>query len=229
MTQDRLESPPSTDSIYLASSVEEVEEARPILTGDVFEELDIPGVDQVGYGMIVTHPCSMRADGVRLSDKLLIARVAHSTVIPFSRWETGHFKVMPLPDLMGQHHSVLLDEIGRVSSSALYNRKRVACLSPFGINLLQQRFIWHLTRFLVPTYLLGKAAEGVFEEVDLCEEWVSFVRRAGGDVSSAPVEFHGWIRSEDDSGVMRQERLSEPQQRAVIRKQMRNYLAKEYG
>ena len=82
MTQEFLESPASIDEIYLAKSPGEVENARPYLTGDIFRKVQIPGVERTGHGIVLTHPCSMRSDGVNLADKLLMASVVESNEIP---------------------------------------------------------------------------------------------------------------------------------------------------
>ena len=153
-----------------------------------------------------------------------MVRVSPSEEIPFGKWRTGHFKVMPLPGLMGEHHSARFDEMGLVEVVALPTTGRVACMTPYGINLLQQRFIWHLTRFLVPTHRLGEASEAVFEEADKEEEWVANAIGKSQDPLEATQAIHDWVRSADDSGVVRQKQLEEPQKRAGLRRQMRIHL-----
>ncbi len=223
MTDDALEAPASAEDLYLASAPDDVEPARPILTGDVFNAIEIPGTPSVGLAIVLTHPCSMRRDGVNLAERLLMATVKESLEIPLHKWSSGHFKVMPLPGLLGSHHSAFLDEIGLVASEALTNAERVACLTPFGINLLQQRFVWHLTRFLAPTHRLGEASEAVFEEADLCEEWVAASTVVGASPAEAANSFHDWIR-ESDGSASRQALLVEPQRRAGVRRDMRDRL-----
>ena len=229
MTQEGLEYPSSLDEIYLARSPSEVERARPFLTGDVFRDITIPGVDNTGQGIIITHPCSMRSDGVELAEKLLVARVSPSTEIPLKGWGKGYFNVMPLPGMMDEHWSAKFNEIGLVRSEHLLSSERIACLTPYGINLLQQKFIWYLTRFLVETHRLSEVAEAVFEEAELCEEWVVAVRETGSDEQQAARSFHEWIRSKDSAGNRRQELLADPQQRAGIRRQMKQHLAEHCG
>lgn len=219
-----LEYPSSVEDLYLASSREEVERSRPVLTGDVFEGVTIPGVDERDYALILTHPCSMRKDGVNLVDRLLMARVTEAPDLPLPDWATGHFKVMPLPALIGRSYAARFDEIGLVQSSQVQDSRRVACLTPFGINLLQQRFIWHLTRFLAPTHRLNEASASVFEEADLCEEWVMVSTEQGRTAHQAETDFHEWIRTEDESGTRRQSDLADPQRRAGIRREMRRHL-----
>lgn len=229
MTGDTLESPSSAEALYLAASPDQVDFARPVMTGDVFAEVEIPGTAGTGLGIVMTHPCSMRVAGGDLGDRLLMARVGASAQISLKKWATGHFKVMPLPGLLSRHHSAFFDDIGLVRSGALALCERVACLTPYGINLLQQRFVWFLTRFLAPTHRLGEASEAVFEEADLCAEWVAALIEAGVDRDEASRLFDDWIRGKDDSGVTRQSLLAKSQHRAGLRREMRNQLQSAPG
>ena len=221
MAETELECPDTAEDLYLEATLDEVEKSRPVLTGDIFAGVAIPGIDGIDLGIVLTHPCAMRIDGAALAKRLLMARVSVSEDIPLKKWKTGHFKVMPLPQLMGKHFSARFEEMGMVESAILQATGRVACLTPFGINLLQQRFVWHLTRFLAPTHRLGEASEAVFTEVDLCSEWVSAAITAGNDPKAAERAFHNWIRSSDQSGTRRQDLLREPQRRAGLRREMR--------
>ena len=221
MAETDLECPDAAEDLYLAATRDEVETSRPVLTGDIFEDVVIPGTDGTDLGIVLTHPCSMRTDGVTLAKRLLMARVSASGEIPLKKWKTGHFKVMPLSQLMGKHFSALFVEMGMVEPAILQATNRVACLTPFGINLLQQRFVWYLTRFLVPTHRLREMSEAVFEEVDLWSEWVAAATSAGDDLTAAKIAFHDWIRSRDDSETSRQDQLRDSQRRAGVRQEMR--------
>ena len=221
MAEAELECPDAAEDLYLAATRDEVEASRPVLTGDVFDDVVIPGIDGIGLGIVLTHPCSMRTDGVTLAKRLLMARVSVSGEVPLKKWKMGHFKVMPLPQLMGEHYWALFEEMGMVESAILRVTNRVACLTPYGINLLQQRFVWFLTRFLAPTHRLSEASEAVFEEVDLCSEWVSEATSAGGNPTAPEQAFHEWLRSRDESGSRRQDLLRDPQRRAGLRQEMR--------
>ena len=97
-------------------------------------------------------------------------------------------------------------------------------MTPHGVHLLQQRFIWYLTRFLAPTHRLAEVTEAVFEEADLQEEWVEQSVSRGNDLESAAETFHEWIRSPDSSGVTRQDQLQQTDLRAGVRRQMRTHL-----
>lgn len=166
MSAEALEDPGSPSNLYLASRPEEVESARPFMTGDVFRNISIPGVDfsSDDFAIVLTHPCSMRADGVQLAPRLHMARVAARPEIPLRKWRDGHFKVMPLPEFADDHYVARFDEMGSVESTLLVHEQRVACLSHFGVHLLHQRFIWYLTRFLVPTHRLAEATAAVLKK-----------------------------------------------------------------
>lgn len=222
---DGLEAPSSIEELYLARGNDEVVISRPILTGDVVSEIEIPGVSGTGDAIVLTHPCSMRRDGVNLAEKLLVARVRESEPIPFDRWPNSFYGRMPLPELHeGSHSAAYFDEMGLVPSDLVEQGTRQACLSRKGINLLQQRFVWYLTRFAVPTHKLDGVSAAVFEEADLAEEWVTDEVDRGVDPSRAAHEFHDWIRADDAPGITRQARLGDPQALPAIRKAMRDEL-----
>lgn len=225
---DELEAPHSAEELYLARG-EEVSEARPLLTGDVLEGVHIPGLEGSGHALILEHPCSMRR-GPDLVPRILVAHVEVSQPLPLHRWTTGHFRQMPLPELPGLPSAAArFDEIGGVSSRDLPAARRTASLSRRGINLLQQRFIWHLTRFVVPTHLLDLAASGVFEEVDLAEEWIVEALECGESAEEAFRSFHDWIREPDDTGTSRQDQLADAQHISLVRRELRAELRRRYG
>ena len=114
----------------------------------------------------------MRRDGVHLNERLLVARVEVSTEIPLDRWSSGHFKILPLPELRddGESFALKYELEGRVASDELLRAERVACLDPFGICLLLQRKVHNDGRVIVPTSDFYEACAPVFEEADLLEE-----------------------------------------------------------
>lgn len=90
---NRLESPyvagrPNWGSLYRTRG-EEVNAARPILTGDVFADLELPGSTgkmRKRHVMVLQHPCSMRKDGVSLNWQLLVAEVQKRSVLEEGAW-----------------------------------------------------------------------------------------------------------------------------------------------
>jgi hypothetical protein len=128
-----LEYPESADNLYLARG-EEVVPHRPLLQGDVFEEVTIPGLDDgAGLAIILTHPCSMRK-GPTLAPRQLVARVVEANPLPLDRWVTSHKRSIPLPELMlNERERQFMGEfenVGAVASDVLLGSQRIACLDP---------------------------------------------------------------------------------------------------
>jgi hypothetical protein len=206
----------TAQSLYLARA-DEVSEYRPLFTGDVIRGASISGVSDTETVMIIAHPCAMRA-GPHLSKHLLAAAVQpHAAEAP-ARWTDGFYNRMPLPELEGDgggFHVAWLEQIGLVSTDDLVEGERIACLSTIGVNILQQRLVFYLTRLEVETSVLWEAFSHTYEESDLLEEWTEALR----DVDAAPtVSFDSWIREGLPS---RQDRLRDVQYRSQIRAELR--------
>lgn len=167
---DLLDCPASVDDLYLARGAD-VSRWRPIMNGDVFHEVEIPGLPAAPFTMVVAHPCTMRT-GARLKPRLRCCPVVDHAEIPFARWAGGHFRVMPLPHLDGdRHHVVRLDETGMVPIDALGLERRVACLETHGMLLLLQRMVFNDSRVAVPLARFHEQVAGVVQEAELLEEW----------------------------------------------------------
>ena len=132
--------------LYLARG-QDVNSSRPAFTGDVFASVPIPGVQDSGMAIIVAHPCTMRGPQARMRERVLVAAVREHVPVLREAWRKGYYGLMPLPELInGNLHVGQFDELGKALTVDLTTDKRVACLSEYGVNLLQQRLIWHLTR-----------------------------------------------------------------------------------
>jgi hypothetical protein len=138
---------------------------------------------------------------------------------------------MPLPDLREQDSLCVakLDDIGKARTDQLAQVDRIACLSPYGINLLQQRLIWRLTRFEVPTHSLQEVSVHVYEEADLLEEWTEELCERGMTPEQAAAEFDKLMRADRDDGHTLQDRLRDPQSRASVRAACRAELRRRRG
>jgi hypothetical protein len=213
-----LESFESPGELYLARGVE-VNPLRPLLTGDIFAEVVLPGVQEAGMAIIVAHPCSMRGKVGTLKDRLLAAAVRPREHVGQEAWRDGYFGEMPLPDLRGDgtFYSGFFGDIGQAPTEGLSDCERLACLSHFGINLLQQRLVWHLTRFAVPTSDLHDACAHTLEEADLLEEWNDILRNGGVGEREATSRFEAWLRAARAGGRSYQSDLRDPQRRASVR------------
>lgn len=170
-----LDRPESSDDIYVGRG-RDIDPRRPILQGDVFQNVRIPGVDdsELNLGMVLSHCCSMRA-GAHLRPHLLMARVEPSAAVPLERWAEGHFGEMPLPALFSdpRHFRAVFDNVGRVQSVDLQPDGRIACLDRRGILLLQQRHVFSLTRAAIELSVLHDVSRPVLDEADLLEEWLT--------------------------------------------------------
>lgn len=212
-----LESPGEPGDLYRYRGL--VPATRPVLQGDIFDAVDLPGFGSPQRVAIVTHPCTMRREGAELRDRLVVALVAQADQPLPLPWR-GHFRVMPLPDLDpgGASWQVEFDEIHTVPSALLPTDKRITSLEDRGILLLQQRYIHHLTRYVVETPALHESCIHVLTEADLMEEWSEalLTDRAGADSEEQIREVQ---REFDDFISQYREQLKDPTSRATVRRQ----------
>ena len=208
-------------SLYLARG-DEVSKFRPLFTGDVFHGVKVPGVEDADGLMLVAHPCAMRAGPILSKSILAVAVRKHAAQAP-SHWSKGFFNRMPLPDLHDDgdsFHVGWLEQMASVATEQLEQGTRIACLSTVGVNLLQQRLIFHLTRLEVETSTLWTAFSHTYEESDLLEEWIEGLH----NVDPAPAEsFDLWLR---DGSPTRQDRIKDVQYRSQVRVEMRAEIAR---
>jgi hypothetical protein len=214
-----LESPGNAGELYRYRG-QDVVRARPIFQGDVFEHVEIPGLnDGPGLAMVITHPCTMRGKGGLLRPRLLMGRVAPTGVIGLP-WE-GNFRLLPLPELVagrtGGHWAVNFEDIGSVRSELLNLDDRIACLDDLGVLLLQQRHTHHLTRFVMETVVLYEQSASVLLEADLLEEWLSAALNGltGEDWDSACDQE---TTAFDDFLSPMRDHLKDPARRAAVRR-----------
>ena len=169
---------PNWDVIYLSRSLSEDSTARPIMTGDVFENVTIRtvnGEEKVKTVMVLQHPCALRSDGVELSESVLVVLVRQHKIVEPADWKK-YWKLMPLPDLMPsvdsgkRNQAAFFDDTFHVHRDEL--RSRVACLSLRGVNLLIQRWVHHCSRVVVKTNDIDQETSGAYEEVILSKSGV---------------------------------------------------------
>lgn len=173
---------------------------RPILQGDIFEGVVLPGFgDEPRRVQIVTHPCSMRR-GSAINKRIQVAPIEDHQKVP--DWN-GHGRVMPLPDLHedGAWHAAKFVDLTAVTAAELTVQRRIASLSHPGIHVLQQRLVFHNTRVTLPLGDFRKMSAPVLAEAEMQELWVETVMPKGhqtaGTVEEAGVAFQAWL-SEDD-------------------------------
>lgn len=224
-----LETYAQSSELYLARG-SDVNPLRPLFTGDIFADAAIPGVQDSGMAVVVAHPCSMRGSQASLRPRVLVAAVHERAAVAAEMWTRGHFDETPIPELiLGSYHVGRLDELGKALTADLDSGARLACMSAYGINLLQQRLVWHLTRFEVPTRSFQEAFDHTLHEVDLLEEWNDELCPAGLGEPEAAVRFEEFIRREQASGRTLQKDLREPQRRSTVRVACRTEAARLAG
>lgn len=232
MNDQGLEGPgtrssPNWASIYRARG-DEVSEARPIFTGDVFENVS------VGFGetetkitaLLLQHPCALRTDGVNLASRLLMAEVRESPLFPFAEWK-GRYKLMPMPELSGEtgHFAAHLQEPYLIEAKSLAQSNRIACMSQAGVNLLLQRWVHHNSRAIIPTSNYQDVTAVQFEEADLIEEWCEDRITSSTDVSTETAAAHAWLRGISTDPKKRwQDLLEDAQTRSGVRVAMRRHI-----
>jgi hypothetical protein len=201
---------------------EDVSALRPVFTGDVFQDVTValPGATTKPRTLIVlTHPCSMRQDGVALRKRLLVAVVKQRTATSDGWPVDRSFDLMPLPNLdaAGGGFVAEFDNVAIVESALLDRSKRIAVLEVAGLNLLMQRFVHQLTRVVVKTSEFADATLPLYEEVDLIEDWVTYASEKGLDAIESERHCHDWLREMVGSSS-RQELLRDPQSRSRLRR-----------
>lgn len=215
------------DALYRARG-DEVSKTRPIFTGDVFTGVQLPGSTgsvKARSVVVLQHPCSMRTNGVDLAWQILIAEVANRKEIDEPGWVGGNFNLSPLPDLLpevttqSRHQAVNFDNLYTVAPGLLTSR--VASLSPFGVNLLLQRWVHYSSRVVVPTHDFHEQTVAFYEEADLIEEWCDDTN--SNDLRADTLSCLDWLRTNRD-GSNYQELLRNPQSHSMVRRAMRKEL-----
>ena len=225
MPNDALEAPgplgnPDWESLYLYRGPEVVQ-GRPIFTGDVFFDAEVQGIGAIETKsiMVLQHPCALRVDGINLATSLIVAEVLVDKLYVESQWQ-GNYKIMPLPYLTNEenpHHVADFMSMYLAISDSLELCKRVASMSPSGVNLLLQRFVYHNSRGVLPTWKYNEVTSGPYEEADCIEEWCAIRVPQGLTVEAASVEAAKWLDDDGGSGVTRRSLLENPQHRPGVR------------
>lgn len=227
-----LESPyssgePNWDTLYRARG-NDIEKARPFFTGDVFTDLQLPGstgTTKARSVIILQHPCSMRTDGVNLAWQILVAEVKDRKPIDEQGWVNGNYNLMPLPDInpeannKSRNQAANFDNLYTIAPNLMTSR--IASLSPFGVNLLLQRWVHYNSRVVVPTDTFHEQTVAFYEEADLIEEWCEGLGSA--DLQAETQACLDWLRTDRDGSTF-QEMLKNKQSRSTIRQAMRKEL-----
>ena len=182
----------------------DVSRARPLLQGDVFDEVVLPGFgDEPRKVQIVAHPCSMRT-GASLTPRITVAPVEPHRQITGKGWD-GNPRLMPLAELTADgHFATKFVDVTACPSELLTRDRRIATLSNQGIYVLQQRLIMHYTRTEMGLEVLRSQSAPVLTEAELLWDWLEQVLTEpeidNDDLLDAEAEvFETWMREGDPS------------------------------
>jgi hypothetical protein len=219
--------PPDWDSIYIARPGDELAAYRPVMTGDVFNRVELYAADgtrKIRNVMVIQHPCAIRQGAIEIAESILVAVVDDHPFIEPSAWK-GHSKLMPLPDFRREtqsrkrHQAAFFDRHYIAHRSQLSDR--ISALSLSGTNLLLQRWVRYSSGVVVPTYDLDGVVCPVYEEVEIVEEWCETALANGKRQEDAEIAVVAWL-DETTGGVTRREALVSSQYRARIRREARS-------
>ncbi|NUK32518.1 hypothetical protein HRW16_19335 [Streptomyces lunaelactis] len=222
-----LSAPNSLEQLY-ASWGEQPSIARPIMQGDIFEQVILPGLgDEPQTAQVVMHACNMRA-GAKLRPRLTVIPVKSYSFAP-AHWRKS-VRIMPLPELHGNgSDSYKADflEFTSVPSADLPLTSRVAALSNEGVLVFQQRLVYTTTRLLLRIETFHEQMAPIFTELELQEDWVEEALEAAGELTStqsdhlatsAATDFQNWLDEDDKS---RRSSLSDVIQHSRLRRESR--------
>ena len=196
--------------------------ARPLLQGDIFAGVIVPGLSTDPITVqIVTHPCSMRR-GTDLNERIQVVPVENYQRV--SDWG-GHLRVMPLPDLLedGDHYAAKFVDLSATAAGELTVDKRIASLSQRGILVLQQRLVMHSTRVDMSVTVFREQSAPVLAEAEMQEIWTELVLvddpESLAEVASVGQEFQGWL---DEASGRRRDDLKSEANHAGLRRAVRD-------
>jgi hypothetical protein len=178
----------------------DISRARPLLQGDVFNDVVLPGFGEEPMKVqIVAHPCAMRT-GAALVSRITVAPVEPHRLVTGTGW-SGNARLMPLADLVdGKHFATKFVDVTACPADLLTRDRRVATLSHQGIYVLQQRLIKHYTRVEMPLELLRSESAPVLTEAELLWGWLEQVLTEAeiGEDEALDTEaslFEQWMRN----------------------------------
>lgn len=222
MAQD-LEVCLEKDEIYLGCD-RATNPFRPIFTGDIFE---VQGEHRV---IVVEHPCAMRA-GPSVANTVLVAPITSHNSMSLQRWSDGYYDKFPLPDLDGQgtFFAASFNQLDRCSTDTLTSTNRLACFLPLGVNMLQHRLVWYLTRCHVSTTKFDDAFACYYEEADIIEEWVEEAASHQVGENLALEDIESALNEIGDGAQSFREMLRDSQRRSFVRRTMRQQAKDRYA
>ncbi|WP_410785734.1 hypothetical protein [Kribbella sp. C-35] len=199
---DRIE----VDALYDERG--DVSRARPLLQGDVFDGVVLPGfTEEPMLVQIVAHPCAMRT-GASLTPRITVAPVEPHQKIKGTGWNSN-VRLMPLAELTNNgHFAAKFVDVTACPAGLLTRDRRIATLSHQGIYVLQQRLIKHYTRTEMGLEILRSQSAPVLTEAELLWDWLECVLTESETAEDKMLDaetavFETWMRDGDPSPQQR--------------------------
>jgi hypothetical protein len=174
--------PPKLDFFYLG----EASLLRPVMPGDVFREIPVPGCTEeeasANLTIIVDHPSAMR-DGAELKSRVRAAPLIVKPGLNREKFvKRGYFDCFQMPGLAdvakANEHEIdegpwaaQLAAAAPVASAALDLRKRIACLDRDGVCYLLHCVSHSNTRIAVKVQSVFRKVYPKLVEIDQLEDW----------------------------------------------------------
>jgi hypothetical protein len=146
---------------------------KPVMTGDVFCNVRVPGEPEPIDVMVAGHPCTIRR-GAELVERVPCVRLVDHQWVPYESWpdrDKNRFPISPAAALGGGRCAAFWEWIAVPRSELLRARRRLT-LQDHGIYIFLQRLIYSFSRFAPPLTVLKEASGHVLAEAELEYSWV---------------------------------------------------------
>lgn len=224
MRVDELVAPENDAELFDADP--EALHLKPVMTGDVFTNVDTAG-DDLETIIIVGHPCVIRGSRGKLARRVPCAAVKQmSDPLPYPEWPQRRWDKLPLASTPGldDHSAAALLEWRSVHKSKLLRSERRLTMTERGVYVLQQRFTHAITRCAVPVADFEASSKHVMREAELEFEWVAELVPDGTDekhVQDLTEAFHDFLDEDDRRALIRPEG-GESQLRSQVRTEIKH-------
>jgi hypothetical protein len=183
---------------------------KPVMTGDVFSGVRVPGEPEPLDVMVAGHPCTIRR-GVELVVRVPCVRLVQHEWLAYDNWpryDKNHFPISAAVGLGDGRCASLWDWIGVPREELVRTRRRVT-LQDQGIYVFLQRLIYSFSRFPPPLTVLREASAHVLVEAELEYSWVLALLDGEPDeqkLAQLSGEFGVFMSAEDRRSILRTDR-----------------------
>jgi hypothetical protein len=184
---------------------------KPVMTGDAFVGVSVPGEPQPIDVMVAGHPCTIRRGAV-LAERVPCIQIVDHQAVPYERWPTYDKNHFPLSDAagLGAGRCASVWEWVAVPKGELLRARRRLTLQDQGIYIFQQRLIHSFSRFVPPMTALKEASGHVLAEAELEYSWVFDLGEGkdpdGTEFAQLVDDFDAFMRTGDRRGRLQKDR-----------------------